>query len=151
MKPEELKAIDERAEKAGRIVLALGGSDDLELTLIESVGDIPALLAEVERLTKEIETGRHMNAPINLDAASAESFCNAIDVSRLEQENFAKDRQIATLKRALELGAEHIVSLTTNSDCHMKENSEFCMDTISCVDCIQKRFIQQAQEQEAKK
>ena len=113
--------------------------------------DIPALLAEVERLTKEIETGRHMNAPINLDAASAESFCNAIDVSRLEQENFAKDRQIATLKRALELGAEHIVSLTTNSDCHMKENSEFCMDTISCVDCIQKRFIQQAQEQEAKK
>ena len=63
------------------------------------LNDIPALLDEVERLTKEIETGRHMNAPINLNAASAESFCNAIDVSRLEQENFAKDQQIVTLEK----------------------------------------------------
>ena len=128
------------------------------------LNDIPALLDEVERLTKEIETGRHMNAPINLNAASAESFCNAIDVSRLEQENFAKDQQISTLKaeaeRLTDIEKEyvHYRRLSEESDqqiATLKRALELAVeDRTSNPKAIKKLVelhIQQAQEQEVEK
>ena len=103
------------------------------------LNDLPALLDEVERLTKEIKTGRHMSAPIRLDASSAESFCNAMDVSRLEQENAAKDQQIATLK-ADKKRAEKALELA----CRYHRFDDF-----KTVRSEIEFFAQQAQEQEA--
>ena len=102
------------------------------------LNDLPALLDEVERLTKEIKTGRHMSAPIRLDASSAESFCNAMDVSRLEQENAAKDQQIATLK-ADKKRAEKALELA----CRYHRFDDF-----KTVRSEIEFFAQQAQEQE---
>ena len=105
------------------------------------LNDLPALLDEVERLTKEIKTGRHMSAPIRLDASSAESFCNAMDVSWLEQENAAKDQQIATLK-ADKKRAEKALELA----CRYHRFDDF-----KTVRSEIEFFAQQAQEQEAEK
>ena len=134
------------------------------------LNDLPALLDEVERLTKEIKTGRHMSAPIRLDASSAESFCNAMDVSRLEQENAAKDQQIATLKAEVERLTDiekeyvHYRRLSEESDQQIatlkadKKRAEKALelacryhrfDDFKTVRSEIEFFAQQAQEQEA--
>ena len=136
------------------------------------LNDLPALLDEVERLTKEIKTGRHMSAPIRLDASSAESFCNAMDVSRLEQENAAKDQQIATLKAEVERLTDiekeyvHYRRLSEESDQQIatlkadKKRAEKALelacryhrfDDFKTVRSEIEFFAQQAQEQEAEK
>jgi len=127
------------------------------------LNDLPALLDEVERLTKEIKTGRHMSAPIRLDASSAESFCNAMDVSRLEQENAAKDQQIAALKaevgrltdiekeyvhyrRLSEESDQQIITLKRALELSCRYHS---FDDFGTVRAEMDFFIQQAQEQES--
>lgn len=121
--------------------------------------EVKALLAEVERLQQEIRTGQHMCAPVQLDATAAESFCNAADVSRLEQDNAVKDQQIATLKKALELICDEVA----DSCCPFDSTEYSCPNASTCpnatggredhgrdTQCWYDYFIRKAQEQEAK-
>ena len=103
-------------------------SAELPETAAPVFRDRHALLAEVERLQQEIRTGQHMCAPVQLDATATESFCNAADVSRLEQDNASKDKQIATLKRALELACTDLSDREyppSNAEQGTKENIKF--------------------------
>ena len=95
--------------------------------------DIPVLIAEVERLTKENNSlaangGKYMEIAQRRYEMVEEASKRAEDY---EIDNAAKDQQIVTLKRALEL----IVA-------SLRENNFNCPDA--------DYFIHQAQEQEAK-
>jgi predicted nuclease with TOPRIM domain len=125
------------------------------------------LKAEVERLTKENQSLQEHSTESDAheNIRDTKILHIILDKKALQEENATlkaelqglKDdfnhlnegglKQIATLKKALKLAAAHINYLTHDSDCHMKPNSEYCMDTISCIDCIQQRFIRQAQEE----
>lgn len=100
--------------------------------------DIPALIAEAERLTKE-------NVALQCENNVLQGSFDRISVKGINMEEKYK-QQIAMLKKALELEARHMVSLVSTSDCKMKENSEYCSSTISCTECIQQHFIKQAQQ-----
>ena len=101
------------------------------------LNDIPALLAEVERLTD----------------LSRQNYCKFV---RQQEECAAKDQQIATLKKALKLACDE----TGESACPMTEGLDLENPVKACdegcqgecgAECWKRYYIQQAQEQEGKK
>lgn len=108
--------------------------------------DIPALIAEVERLTAENKNLYALAGKMNVVDLVRENCRLANALNHVEVDVSGQKEQNATLKKALELEARHMVSLVSTSDCKMKENSEYCSSTISCTECIQQHFIKQAQQ-----
>ncbi len=110
--------------------------------IVHSRTDVEALLAEVERLQKKYD--EQDNAHHKLFMA----YCE-------------QRKQIATLKKALELMAKYIVEfgrvdyfLCDNipQSLHLKyqPKSDGNYEDEPCIKCVQEYYIQQAQEQEQK-
>ncbi len=109
--------------------------------------DIPALIAEVERLNEQHQCDAHniaaMKTTLDQQAKNCEELIESYKKSNLEQatENYELEQESATLKKALELACMR-----------MKEEeaavfmSPLCLDGL---DNLVNGFIHQAQEQEA--
>ena len=123
----------------------------LDADRIPMKSDMEALLAEVERLTKENQ-GLRANSEVQESIISGgRNPADKEQIVRLTMDNAAKDQQIDTLKKALEIASMEVnVAFETLESHHVITMERKASGTQENIDAwIQK--AKQAQEQEGKK
>lgn len=112
--------------------------------------DMQALIEQHEQDQRQITELRKENQQNAAYAEIYQDICDKYGKNFRALLDKAKSLQTenVTAKKALELAAKHIYWLISNFDytCHMKESCKHRSCKISCVDCLQQQFAEQAEQ-----